>query len=149
MKNLIIKTRRQKINKLVWLKINHGDDLHRSLSNYCLKNKIKAGLIIAIGALKKAKLSFYDQFKRKYLIKSLNRPLEILSGLGNVSLKAGRPFVHVHLTVSDKTGRVYGGHLEEGSIVFACEAAILEASGQPLMRKFNKLTGLNLFDFKN
>ncbi|MFH0955765.1 MAG: PPC domain-containing DNA-binding protein [Candidatus Falkowbacteria bacterium] len=142
-----MKTKKQKINKLVWLEIKNGDDLHGALSNYCLKNKIKAGLIFAVGALKNAKFGFYDQTKKKYLAETVNQPLEILSCLGNVSLKDGKPFVHAHLTVSDKTGRVYGGHLEKGTIIFACECAVIEAGGQLLNRKFDKLTGLNLWDF--
>lgn len=147
MENSITKTRQQKIDKLVWLEIKNGADLLGAITAYCLKNNIQAGLIFAIGALKKAKLSFYDQTKKKYLALSVNRPLEILAGLGNVSLKGGRPFVHLHLTASDKAGRVYGGHLAQGSIVFACESAIMRASGQPLNRRFDKLTGLNLWDW--
>lgn len=142
-----MKIKKQKINKLIWLEIKHGDDLHGVLTDYCFKNNIKAGMIFAIGALKKVKLGFYDQANKKYLAKKVNKPLEILSCLGNISLKDGQPFIHAHLTVSDKAGRVYGGHLEPGSIIFACECAIMEASGELLNRKFNKLTGLNLWNF--
>jgi len=144
----MIKTKKQKINKLVWLQIKYGDDLYETLSDYCLKNNIKAGLIFAVGALKNAKLGFYNQAKKVFLSENINKPLEILSGLGNISLKDGRPFVHAHLIVSDKTGRVYGGHLEKCSIVFACECAIMQTGGELLNRKFDKLTGLNLWDFK-
>lgn len=138
---------RQKINKLIWLEIKHGDDLYGALSEYCLKNKVKAGLILAVGALKNAKLSFYDQTKKVFLPENINKPLEILSCLGNISLKDNKPFVHAHITVSDKSGKVYGGHLEKGSIVFACECAIMQTSGDTLNRKFDKLTGLNLWNF--
>ncbi len=142
-----MKTKKQQINKLIWLEINHGADLYGSLSDYCLKNNLPAGLFFAIGALKKAEFGFYDQTKKKYLLESVNRPLEILSCLGNISLKDGQPFIHAHLTVSDKKGRIYGGHLEKGSLVFACECAIVETSGELLNRKFDKITGLNLWDF--
>ncbi|MFA6306478.1 MAG: PPC domain-containing DNA-binding protein [Patescibacteria group bacterium] len=142
-----MKIKRQKIKKLIWLEIKNGDDLHSAISGYCLENNIKAGLIFAVGALKNAKLGFYDQANKKYLAESVNKPLEILSCLGNISLKDSQPFIHAHLTVSDRAGRVYGGHLEKGSIIFACECAILEASGELLNRKFNKLTGLNLWSF--
>lgn len=142
-----VKTKKQTIRKLTWLSVNNGDDLHGVISEFCLKNNIKAGLIFAIGALKKVKLGFYDQSKKKFLAENVNKPLEILSCLGNVSLKDSKPFVHAHITVSDKSGKVYGGHLEKGSIVFACECAIMEARGEALNRKFDKLTGLNLWDF--
>jgi len=142
-----VKIKKQKINKLVWLQIKNGEDLHGALTNYCLKNDIKAGLICAVGALKNAKFSFYDQAKKIFLPENINKPLEILSCLGNISLKDGQPFVHAHLAVSDKAGRVYGGHLEKGTIIFACECAIIQASGELLNRRFDKLTGLNLWDF--
>lgn len=141
------RTARQKINELIWLEIRRGDDLLEAISGYCAKNKIKSGLIFAVGALQKANLAFYDQAEKKYSAEVINRPLEILSGLGNVSLKDNKPFVHVHLAVSDKAGRVYGGHLEPGSIVFACECAIARTSGDALNRKFDKLTALNLWSF--
>lgn len=142
-----MRIKKQTINKLVWPEIKNGDDLHNSLTVYCIKNNVKAGLILAVGALKNAKLSFYDQAKKVFIPQNINKSLEILSCLGNISLKDGKPFVHAHLTVSDKTGRVYGGHLEKGSIIFACECTIVETSGELLNRKFDKLTGLNLWDF--
>lgn len=143
-----MKIKKQTINKLIWLQIKNGDDLLAAITEYCQNNNIQAGLIHAVGAFKKAAFSFYDQEKKRYLTEAVNRPTELLSCLGNISLKDGQPFIHAHITIADKMGKVYGGHLEKGSIVFACECAIMQAGGEFLKRKLDKLTGLNLWDFE-
>jgi predicted DNA-binding protein with PD1-like motif len=75
----------------------------------------------------------------------VDRPLEILSGIGNVSLKEGRPFVHLHLTLGDDTGRRRGGHAMPGCRIFAAEAAILKAEGPNKHRVYDEATGLFLW----
>ena len=71
-----------------------GDDLLRSLTNLCVQEHVSWGRIEAIGAVKRARIGFYDQNKHEYLFVDLARPLELVSLLGNVSLKDGAPFVH-------------------------------------------------------
>jgi predicted DNA-binding protein with PD1-like motif len=72
--------------------------------------------------------------------------LEITSLTGNVSIKDGKPLVHVHVTLADKKGNAFGGHLAEGTIVFACEVCIQVFQGEPLKRGFDKTTGLPLWE---
>lgn len=139
--------KQQKINKVSWLELKQGDDLLKTVSAYFLKNDIKAGLVMVIGALQKAKFSYYEQKEKKFYPRSIDGPVEIISCLGNVSLKNDKPFVHAHLAVADSQGRVLGGHLEEGCIVFAAECSIFEMEGDLLSRKFDENTGLFLFEF--
>ena len=141
------KSKEHKIKKITWVRIKHGDDLSHKLSDFCLENKIKLGFVSIIGALQKASFSFYDQEEKKYSKSYVNEPVEILSCLGNVSVKEGKPFLHAHLSVADKNGNVFGGHLEEGTIIFACECALFELEGDILERKYDQLTGLSLWDF--
>jgi len=141
------KAKQQKINKVRWVNIKYGDDLLRAILNYCLKNNIKIGFISAIGALQKVNFGYYNQKEKKYYENSLEKPVEIVSCLGNISIKDGKPFIHAHLSVADDKGNVFGGHLNEGSIVFACECAIFELEGDLLERKFDEITGLSLWDF--
>jgi len=61
--------------------------------------------------------------------------MEISSCLGNISLKDGEIFVHAHVTLADKEGRVLGGHLAPGTIIFAAECRITELKGESLKTK--------------
>jgi predicted DNA-binding protein with PD1-like motif len=73
--------------------------------------------------------------------------MEIVSLYGNVSLKDGRPFAHLHVVLPDEQGNGKGGHLVAGGApVFACEVTIEEYSGPELVRNFDEQTGLFLWD---
>lgn len=139
----------EKIKKIICLNLKKDSDLLKSIENYCTKENIKIGFLFAIGALKEAKISYYDQKKKKYFLRFLKKPLEIVSCLGNISLKNNKPFVHAHITLADRKNNTYGGHANEGCIVFAAECFIFQLEDNLLKRKFNEETGLFLWDFFN
>ena len=112
-----MKKRQQTIKRVIWVEVKHGDDLLKTISAACLENDIKSGFITVIGALQKAKFGYYSQKEKKYQENSIEEPLEIISGLGNVSVKDGKPFVHLHISLADNKGNVFGGHLDRKSVV--------------------------------
>lgn len=127
-------------------RLPQGADLLEALNELCARENITAGEVRAIGALSKAVLGFYNQQSREYEYITLGRPLEIVSLLGDVSLKDGRPFVHAHVSLGDGQGRLWGGHLAPGSEIFACEV-IFTAYEAPAAfeRQFDQGTGLLLW----
>ena len=126
-------------------KLSCGCDLLEELTAVCAAEGIRLGRIEAIGAVRKAKIGFYDQKQRVYQFLSLDRPMEITKLTGNISLKDGSVFVHAHVTLSDESGRAWGGHLAPGSEVFACEFLIESFHGPDFNRGFDEETGLALW----
>lgn len=129
-------------------KIEGNQDLLEVLNGFCLKHHIRLGRIDAIGSVKRAVVGFYDQQLRHYQLMEIAKSLEILSLTGNISLKEKAPFLHAHITLSDEDGRVVGGHLATGTIVFACEFIIQEYVGGALNREPDGETGLPLWAMK-
>ena len=62
-----------------------------------------------------------------------------------MSLKDGKPFLHLHAVLGDTKLRAWGGHLFHGSRIFAAEALLLRLQGQPLERRPDPVTGLALW----
>ncbi len=122
-----------------------GADLYESISKICVEEDIKVGKVTALGAVSQATIAYYDQKRKKYKPVKFKKHLEILNCTGNVSLKDGKPVIHMHATFADNRGKAYGGHLTPGTIVFACEVIIDELEGALLVRKPDKKTGLNLW----
>ena len=123
-----------------------GEDLLAALTKCAREHGITLGEVQAIGAVSQARVGYYHQAERKYYFLDLARPLEIASLIGNISLKDGEPMVHAHVTLSDSDGRAFGGHLAEGTVVFACEFAIQEyQSATALVRQMDDPTGLFLW----
>ena len=134
-----------KAKELFMGRLDHGADLLEGITDICQKNKIQLGRVEAIGAVQKARLAFYNQKTFEYHFFTVDEPLEILKLIGNISLKDGNPFVHAHVTLADKTGAVYGGHLTTGTIIFACEFIIESIVGASFERKFDEETHLPLW----
>ncbi len=127
-------------------RLSKGDDLLEALRNKCRELGVIQGEVRALGAVASARIAYYDQSLRKYETIDLSRPLEILSLSGNVSVKDGEAFVHAHVVLGDHDGRAYGGHLVEGTEVFACEFVIEElVTEEPLRRGMDEATGLFLW----
>jgi len=123
-----------------------GDDLLLGLEKCAQDLGITLGEVQAIGAVTQARVGYYDQFARKYMFLTFPEPQEILTLVGNISIKDNQPFVHAHLTLADQEGRAFGGHLAEGTLVFACEFWIQEySSGKSLVRHHDEETGLFLW----
>jgi len=127
-------------------RMKKGDDLLGALERFCREKKITLGEVRALGAVASARVGFYDQAARKYMYHDFKEPLEILNLTGNISLKDDEPFVHAHVTLSDGKGAAFGGHLAEGTPVFACEFTIRELVAEKrLERALDDETGLFLW----
>jgi len=131
-------------NKTFLARLKHGDDLVQAIKDAFDSAGIRMGVFMAIGAVKKAKIAFYDQQERIYREKLVEEPAEILSCVGNVSEKDGETFVHAHITLGMGDGSTKGGHLLEGTTIFACELYCVALEGEQLKRQFDDVTGLML-----
>ena len=133
-----------KQGRIFLARLDHGADIISQITNLAEKNGIETAALCAIGALSRAELGYYDQLSHEYGTFSLEEPVELASCSGNISIRDGRPFVHAHAVLSDRTGRTFGGHLTTGTI-FAAELFLQELSGLPLKRVPDSITGLKLW----
>jgi predicted DNA-binding protein with PD1-like motif len=127
------------------VRVAHGSDIIDFLTDVAKEHGIVTATFTAVGALKDAKLAFYDQDRHVYLETLLSAPQEIASCVGNISVKEGKPFVHAHAVLADQAGVVRAGHLLEGK-VFAAEVHLIELVGEKVVRKHDAVTGLSLWD---
>ena len=133
-------------NKSIFMgRLRHGEDMLEEITEICKDKDIRLGRIEAIGAVQKARIGYYNQKNRDYEFVTLDQPLEIIDLKGNVSIKDGKPMVHAHITLADSAGRAYGGHLAQGTIIFACECLIESFDGLELERGLDEETGLPLW----
>jgi predicted DNA-binding protein with PD1-like motif len=92
------------------LRLSPGVDPVEALLDACKENGWTAAFVIAgIGSLAGAQLRFADQKEAA----AIPGPLELVSLSGTLSLDGP----HLHASVSDGEGNVFGGHLRPGSKV--------------------------------
>lgn len=100
-----------------------GQDLKSEILHLVHENNIEAGVILSsVGSLNKVCLRMANESQSQTWIANF----EILSLNGTLS-KDG---VHLHLSISDGNGKVFGGHLLEGcEIRTTCELVLLKLAG--------------------
>ncbi|ADD09123.1 PPC domain-containing DNA-binding protein [Candidatus Aciduliprofundum boonei] len=114
-------------------RVPEDEELVSYVNKFCDKNGIKMATLSAIGSLKKAKLGYFDISKGKYEEIAVEDVHELLLATGNVSIKEGKPFSHIHAILGYKDGSVKGGHLLKAT-VFVAELYIEELKGDVLER---------------
>jgi len=95
-----------------------GTDLKKNLTDYATENHILSGFIVTcVGSLKNVTLRMAGAKE----VRDFPGPLEIVSMVGTFSTSGS----HFHISVSDEKGRVFGGHLMEGSVVHTTAETII------------------------
>ena len=123
-----------------------GDDLLEGITRHAADHGITAATVEYLGAVRRASLRYYDQDERVYRAFTIDEHLEVLSGVGNVSLLDGAPFVHTHMALADAQGRAFGGHVNFGTEVWAIEIRMQELTGaEPPVRELDDCTSLTLW----
>jgi hypothetical protein len=138
-----------KIKRTIIGQLPSGTDLLEGLTQLVQKENIRCGRIHGIGATTHAIIAYYDQNTKKYNSMEFKGGMEILNLTGNVSIRDGKPFVHVHILLSDPQGKVFGGHLMPGTKLWACEIFVDEFDGEELVRGQDEKTGLFLWKTGN
>ena len=127
-------------------RLPHGRDLINSIEEFCKKALIQMATFSVIGAVSSATIGAYDQKQQVYVTFKEEAPLEIVSCIGNVSLKDGKPFIHAHILLADEQGKTIGGHLFSETIIYAGEINLQELTGKPMERTYDNDTGLMLWE---
>ena len=101
---------------------------------------IRGGSFTAIGAVRWARIAFFDIESREYVDRQLDEQLEVLTLVGNVAIHEGDPLVHAHITLGRRDGATLGGHLRQAEVRPTLE---LMLQGTPkLTRKVDPKYGL-------
>jgi uncharacterized protein len=127
------------------LRLPTGSDIVTEITRFAVDRGIETAWIGFLGAVRRAALRYYDQDDLMYRDFTIDQHLEVLSGVGNISLFEGRPFLHAHAVFGDADGRAFGGHLAAGCEVFSLEVRLEELYGAAPRRAFDEASGLALW----
>jgi predicted DNA-binding protein with PD1-like motif len=122
-----------------------GTDLVEEIQAFCEAEGIRAAWVSLVGAVTQAKFGYYEQTEHRYIEMTSEFHHEISGFIGNISMKEGKPFLHVHATFAEHEGGTLGGHLLPGCTVFVAEVQIREMTDVELTRTPDELTGLALW----
>lgn len=103
------------------LRLKPGSDLKRSIQAFVNEKKLDAAWIVTCsGSLTSYNIRFANQQQSD----TASGHFEIVSLSGTLSKNGS----HLHISVSDSTGKTVGGHLQENCIVYTTAEIIIQSS---------------------
>ena len=93
-----------------------GEDIVKVLLEICERENIGYAVVSGIGGMSRVTVGCYSHEHGKYLQKTFEEPMEMISLQGNVSKKDGKAYLHVHASFSGVDCNVVGGHLFEAVV---------------------------------
>jgi len=125
--------------KQITARLKHGDDLREGIERLVKQHDVQAGCILSmVGGLTKAHLRMAGSEPDNQIMKEYNEPFEIVSGTGTLSPDG----CHIHVSLSDQTGSVIGGHLLAGcSVALTAEIILIAFDDVRYAREMDGGTG--------
>tara|TARA_Y100001970_G_scaffold273325_1_gene371373 strand:- start:658 stop:1077 length:420 start_codon:yes stop_codon:yes gene_type:complete len=133
-------------NDVIFLRLDKNEEISQSILTVAKEHKVYSCWVNGIGAIKDIELGFYNLEEKKYEKKMFKGNYELVSFMGNITLKDGQPFLHSHVTISDDKFNSFGGHFFKAKIKVAGEFCMF-VSEEKIVRKMNQSIGLQLWDF--
>jgi len=129
-----VKTYPSDDGKASFVSLARGEDLLEGLNAAVSELGIEAATLQVIGGLEEAVVGYFDPDSAEY-VPTRTGHVEICAGLGNVTIRDGAPFIHLHLVLSERDAAAVGGHAMEGCRAFVVEAYFRKLDGPAPVRQ--------------
>jgi predicted DNA-binding protein with PD1-like motif len=139
-----VKTFPSQDGKAAFVSLERGEDLLDGLNRAVEALGIEGATLQVIGGLEEARVGYFDPQTKEYRPTSTSH-VEICAGLGNVSIRDGKPFIHLHLVLSGPDGTAVGGHAMDGCRAFVVEAYVRKLDGPAPVREEQPGMGLKVW----
>ncbi|MFQ6674204.1 MAG: PPC domain-containing DNA-binding protein [Fidelibacterota bacterium] len=127
--------------------LERGDRLVESLTRVARDGDFTSATFSGIGSVTDVTLGYYDVSEEAYVKRHFPDTYELVSCLGNISMKEESPFVHAHVAISGRDYRPHSGHLFEATVAVVGELAIWPL-GAEIQRTENRELGLAIWNLE-
>jgi predicted DNA-binding protein with PD1-like motif len=120
-----------------------GCRLHEGVIAAALREEKQTAGIRAIGGVEELRLSYYNPNTREYENHDFRERMDVVSLVGNITIKDGKHFLHAHGNFALKDLSVIGGHVTSAVIFPRLEVCLTPALNKA-RRRFDETLGLNV-----
>ncbi len=106
----------QRFGERVQVRFESGERVAASLVGWLRAERIGYATMTGLGAVSGATVSYWNAETREYEQHQLAEQMEVVSLVGNVSMKEGEPFTHIHVTLGRRDLSIIGGHLNDAVV---------------------------------
>jgi predicted DNA-binding protein with PD1-like motif len=106
----------QRFDHRYQLRFLSGERAIATLLAFCRAEGIGYAALSGLGAVSAVDLAYFSDETREYETHAIDEQQEVIGLTGNITLKDGQPFAHVHATFGARDLSVRGGHVMEMTV---------------------------------
>ncbi len=132
----------------VQLRFMDGEPFVATLLKWLAAEHIGYATMTGLGAVNGAAISYLNMDTKQYEAHQLKEQMEVVSLVGNVTLREGQPFVHAHVGLGRRDLSLIGGHLNELSVHPTLEVWLMPET-TAVHRAFDESCGMFVMQLPN
>lgn len=136
----------RRFGETIVLRLDPGDEICASILELAAKEGIGLAQINGIGATDDLDVGVFDVSAKDYRVCHFTGNHEITALVGNVTVKDGKPWPHIHISAAADGANVVGGHLKRAVVNLTAEIFVRVIDGK-VSRQFNEAMGFNQMIF--
>jgi uncharacterized protein len=105
-----------------------GDEIVSGLTDLAIAHGITAGYVTGLGGLSTALLAWGDPELGAFKRIPIEDKAELVSLVGDIQMRDGKPYVHLHGVVAFKDGSTKAGHIMEAHVSPVAEISVVATS---------------------
>jgi predicted DNA-binding protein with PD1-like motif len=129
----------------VQLRFLSGETFPGPLLDFLAREHVGYASLTGLGAVRAATLSYWNAETQQYETHHFDEQMEVVSLIGNVTLRNDAPFIHAHVTLGRRDLSVIGGHQNE-LVVHPTLEVWLRPDETPVRRALDDSCGLYVMD---
>jgi predicted DNA-binding protein with PD1-like motif len=122
-----------------------GEHAAEAVMEVLRKERITYASLTGLGAVRWAKFAYYNATTRSYEEHEIDEQMEVISLVGNTTLRDGNPFIHWHVGLARHDMSMIGGHFLDAVIRPTLEVWLRRESTE-IHRVFDEASGLALMN---
>lgn len=123
-----------------------GEEIVEAIKTLCDREKIACAKVTGIGGVNRATVGCFSLTENRYMTKTYEETMEMVSLTGNVSKNNGNTHVHLHASFANESCQLVGGHLIEAVVGITAEIFITVFDGELTRKPNDDIKGLTLLD---
>lgn len=135
----------QRFGERIAVRFESGEKVVENLTRLFSEQHIGYAALSGLGAFSHVSVSYWNAETQEYEPHEFEEQVELVSFIGNVSLKEGRPQLHAHVALAHSDLSLFGGHLNEASVHPNCEIWTRPEDAS-VERRLDETCGLYLMD---
>jgi uncharacterized protein len=105
-----------------------GDEIMSGLTDLVLEHNVTSGYVTGLGGLSGALLAWGDPEVGAFKMIPVDEKCELISLLGHIAVRDGKPYVHLHAVVGFRDGSTKAGHVMEARVAPLAEISVVATS---------------------